>query len=172
MKTPAIVIACVATVLTAVVVAAPLDAPVAATHEEAKPTGPIAVDVRLAAPPALGVPVTVTVTAHAETIGRLALEVYADDPAALAVVAQSAPVDRAGVRSWEVTVIPTRVSGGTLDVLVAGEIDGVVQARSVVTPIELGGAAPAARPQSLATPAAGGENLSLLPVEERFQPPK
>jgi hypothetical protein len=166
------VLALVATFLPAVVFAAPLDAAVAATHDEAKPTGPIGVDVRIAAPPALGAPLTVTVTARAEAIEGLALEVHADDPAALAIVAQSAPVDRAGARSWEITVIPMRTAGGNLGVVVAGDIDGVAQAGSVVTPIRLAEATPALRARPLAVPEAGGVNLSLLPVEERVRAPK
>jgi hypothetical protein len=171
MKTLALVIAFVAVFLTGLAIAAPPGA-VPATRHEAKPTGPIAVDVRLAAPPALGVPFTVIVTARAESVGRLELEVHTDDPAALAIVAESAPVDGTGVRSWQVTVTPTRASGGNLGVLVTGEIDGVTQARSVVTPIRLAEAAPASHAQSLAAPKAGSENLSLLPVEERSQAPK
>ena len=162
-------VAVVAAVAMGAVVAAPLDAPVAAaTHEEAKPLGPIAVDVRLATPPALGVPLTVTVTARAEAIDRLELEVRADDATALAIGTQSGPVDRAGARSWIVIVVPMRASGGNLSVVVAGEIDGVAQAQSVTTRVRPAGGVPAARALSVAPSEATGENLSLLPVEERF----
>ena len=172
MNTPAMLLACVLACLPAVAFAAPLGSPASATHDEAKPTGPIGVDVRIAAPPTLGVPLTVTVTARAQAVDGLALEVHADDPAALVIVAQSAPVDRAGSRSWEVTVVALRTSGGNLGVVVAGDIDGVAQAGSVVTPIRLAEAAPALRTRPLAAPQAGRENLSLLPVEERFRAPK
>jgi hypothetical protein len=167
MKTPAILLALFAAVVTGAVAAAPLDAP-AATRDEAKPLGPIAVDVRLAAPPALGVPLTVTVTARAEAVDRLDLEVRTDDSAALVIGGQSGPVDRAGARSWVVTVVPLRASGGNLSVVVAGEIDGVAQAQSVTTKVALAGAVPTVRALSVAPAEAGGENLSLLPVEERF----
>jgi hypothetical protein len=168
MTAPAIALALVAAIVTGAVAAAPLDAPVAATHEEAKPSGPIAVDVRLAAVPALGVPLTVTVTARAEAIDRLELEVHTDDSVALVIGAQSSPVDRAGARSWVVTVVPTRASGGNLSVVVAGEIDGVAQAQSVTTKVRPAGAVPSVRALSIAPAEGGGENLSLLPVEERF----
>jgi hypothetical protein len=167
MKTPALVLVFVAAVVTGAVAAAPLDAPVA-THQEAKPLGPIAVDVRLAAPPALGVPLTVTVTARAEAIDRLDLEVYTDDSAALVIAGQSGPVDRAGARTWVVTVVPLRAWGSNVSVVVAGEIDGVAQAQSVTTKVIPAGAVPAVRALSIAPVEAGGENLSLLPVEERF----
>ena len=170
MRTPAIVLALVAAILMGVVVAAPLDAPASATHEESKPLGPIAVTVRLAAPPALGVPLAVTVTARADAaaVDRLALEVRADDSVALVIGAQSAPVDRAGARTWVVTVVPMRMSGGNLSVVVSGEIEDVLQAQSVTTKIRPPGGEPAVRALSIAPAAAGGENLSLLPVEERF----
>ncbi len=167
MRAPAVVLALVATVVMGAVAAAPLDAPIVATHE-AKPQGPIAVDVRLAAPPALGVPLTVTITARAETVDRLRLEARVDDSAALVIGAQSGPVDRAGARSWVVTVVPMHASGGTLSVVVAGEIDGVAQARSVTTEVRPAGAVPTVRALSVAATVGGGENLSLLPVEERF----
>jgi len=162
-------LALVAVVVTGAVAAAPLDAPVVAKHE-AKPQGPIAVDVRLAAPPELGVPLTVTVTARADAaaVDRLVLEARVDDSAALVIGAQSGPVDRAGARSWVVTVVPMRASGGNLSVVVAGEIDGVAQARSVTTEVRPAGATPTVRALSVAPAEAGRENLSLLPVEERF----
>ncbi len=170
MTARAVVVALLAAVGAGAVAAAPLDAPVAATHDEAKPLGPIAVDVRLAAPPALGVPLTVTVTARADAaaVDRLALEVRADDSAALVIAAQSGPVDRAGARNWVLTVVPVRASGANLNVVVTGEIDGVAQARSVTTKISPPGAVSAVRAPSVAPTQAGGENLSLLPVEERF----
>lgn len=167
MKTAAIVLALFAPIVTTAAAAAPLDAPVA-THQEAKPLGPIAVDVRLAAPPALGVPLTMTVTARAEAIDRLDLEVHTDDSAALVIAGQSGPVDRAGARTWVVTVVPLRASGGNVSVVVAGEIDGVAQAQSVTTKVIPAGAVSTVRALSSAPAKAGGENLSLLPVEERF----
>ena len=132
--------------------------------------GPIAVDVHLAVPPALGVPLTVTITARAEAlaVGRLELAVRADESAALLIGAQSAPIDRAGSRSWVVTVVPVRASGGNLSVVVSGEIEGVAQAQSVVTRVRPEGAEPTVRALTVVPAKAGGENLSLLPVEERF----
>ena len=170
MRTRAIALALVAAVVSGVVVAAPLDAPAGATYGESKPLGPIAVTVRLAAPAALGVPLAVTVTARADAaaVDRLALEVRADDSVALVIGAQSAPVDRAGARTWVVTVVPMRVSGGNLSVVVSGEIDGVVQAQSVTTKVRPPGGEPAVRALSIAPAEEGRENLSLLPVEERF----
>ncbi len=171
MKTSAIALALVAAVATGAVPAAPRGAPVAEMQEEAKPHGPIAIDVRLAAPPVLGVTLTVSITARAQAIDRLELEVHADDSAALVIGAPSSPVDGAGSRSWVVTVVPMRTSGGNLSVVVSGEIEGVAQAQSVTTKIRPAGILPTVRALSAAPAApaeAGGENLSLLPVEERF----
>jgi hypothetical protein len=168
MRTSAVVLALVSAVAAGAVAAAPPESPAPVTHDEAKPTGPIAVDVHLDAEPALGVPLTVTVMARADGVDRLDLEVRADDPAALVIGAVSPPLDRAGARRWIVTVVPVRASGGYLSVVVAGEIDGVAQARSVVVAIRPAGAEAPARAPSAAPAGAGGENLSLLPVEERF----
>ena len=169
MRSPTIVLALVTTLAAIGVVAAPLDVPIAA-HEESKPLGPIAVDVRLAAQPALGVPLEVTITARADAVAvdRLEIEVRADDSAALLIGERSGPIDRAGSRSWIVTVVPMRDSGGNLNVVVFGEIDGVVQAQAVTTKIRQAGTEPAVRALSAAPARAGSENLSLLPVEERF----
>lgn len=167
MRVVAILYALLTAVMPGAVAGAPLDAPAAATRDEAKPMGPIAVHVRVTAPPSLGVPLSVIVTARAETLDRLDLEVRAE-AAALVIADKSAPVDRAGARSWTVTVVPVQAAGGNLSVVVTGEIDGVPQAQSVVTPIRPPGAVPIARALSAGPAAAGGENLSLLPVEERF----
>jgi hypothetical protein len=164
MKTGALLLALIG--VAAAAAAAPRETPVVATQLEAKPKGPIAVDVRLAAPPALGSPLTVTVTARADGIDRLVLEVRADDPAGLAIGAVSAPVDRAGARTWSVIVVPVRSSGANLSIVVAGEIDGVAQAQSVVTPVRPAGAAPPVRAMAVGPSTRDGENLTLLPVEE------
>ncbi|MEO8464082.1 MAG: hypothetical protein ABI640_01970 [Gammaproteobacteria bacterium] len=170
MRAPAIVLALVATVVTIGVAAAPVDAPAAATREESKPMGPIAIDVHLSAEPMPGVPLAATVTARTDAVAvdRLAIEVRADDSAELAVGAPSGLVERAGSRSWVVTVVPMHASGGNLTVVVFGEIDGVVQAQSVTTKIRSAGAGPTVRALATAPAPAGSENLSLLPVEERF----
>ena len=66
------------------------------------------------------------------------------------------------VRNSGEPVPPRRAS------VVFGEIDGVVQAQAVTTKIRQAGAEPAVRALSAAPARAGSENLSLLPVEERF----
>jgi hypothetical protein len=129
--------------------------------------GPIAVDVRVAAPPVRGVPLTVTVVARAEPLEGLDLEVHAD-PEALVIAARSPPTDRAGERTWILTVVPEIAAGGSLSVVVAGVIGGVPQAQSVVASIGPPGASPSARAASVTPVESGGEKLSLLPVEERF----
>jgi hypothetical protein len=112
--------------------------------------------------------VTVTARADAAAVDRLELEARADDSAGLVIAAQSGPVDRAGARDWVLTVVPLRASGANLSVVVAGEIDGVAQAQSVTTKVRPAGAVPTVRALSVAPAEVGGENLSLLPVEERF----
>jgi hypothetical protein len=92
----------------------------------------------------------------------------ADDPETLAIGVTSPPVDRDGARSWSVAVVPARSEGGYLNVVVAGPVDGVMQARAVVVAIRLPGAAPQARAPAAGPAGIGRENLSLLPVEERF----
>jgi len=131
--------------------------------------GPIAVDVHLSAPATLGVPLAVTITAHADVLalGRLELTVRADDSAALVIGAQSGPLDRAGSRSWVVTVVPMQASGGNLSVVVSGEIEGVAQAQFVVAKIRPAGPESPVRALAIAPAQVGVENLSLLPVEER-----
>ena len=52
-----------------------------ASELPAKPTGPITVEYRLAARPAVGVPVTITVTARVESdVGTLGIEANATSP--------------------------------------------------------------------------------------------
>lgn len=149
--------------------AAPLDAPADARRDEVKPMGPIAVDVRVAGPVALGVAQSITVTARATAVEDLRLEVHANPPAALVIAAPPAPVDRPGERRWTLTVVPLAAEGASLTVLVAGEVDGVTEAQSVTTPLGPPGSPPQARAAAAGAPAErGGEKLSLLPVEERF----
>ena len=169
MKAPTLVLALVAAAVTIGIAAAPVGAPLNATHES-KPLGPIAVDVRLVAPPTPGVPLEVIITAHAEgnAVDGLDLEVRVDDSAALVIGGRSEPIDSAGSRSWVVTVVPMLGPGGNLSVVVFGEIDGAAQAQSVTTKIRAAGAEPTVRALSTVPARAGRENLSLLPVEERF----
>jgi hypothetical protein len=131
-----------------------------------KPTGPIAVDYHLTSLPVTGRPLDIVITARSSDAVGLVLEASVTEPAALVIAAQTAGLDRDGARTWVVTVVPLLADVGYLDVLVAGEIDGTAQARSVVIPIRT--AATKARAAVLAGLAvdSGGEALILLPVEE------
>jgi hypothetical protein len=147
--------------------AAPPDARPGSERLEQKTAAAIAVVVRAAVAPALGVPLEVSVLARSPAPGRLAIEAHADG-SVLTIASVSTPVDEDGGRRWIVTVVPMRESGGNLSLVVAGDVDGVEQAKSVVFPVRLPGAAGEVRAQSVAPARADGENLSLLPVEERF----
>lgn len=128
-----------------------------------KPTGPISVDYRLADTPSLAMPLTITVTARAEAgAGRLALQTAASDPQALWVSAAAPVAAGEDVQSWVLTVIPLLATPTHLQVTVAGEIDGVPQARTVVIPIRVAGEV-ASAPRVERN---GGEALILLPVTE------
>ena len=126
-----------------------------------KPTGPIAVEHRLAAEPAVGVPLTITVTARVEgDVGRLSIEANATEPRAALVSPPLLMAVAGSVYSWEVTVVPLVAEAGYLSVIVAGLIDGIAQARSVT--IALRSTAPAAAAAAIGQ----DERLIALPVQE------
>ncbi len=127
-----------------------------------KPTGPIAVDYRLAAPPAVGVPLTITVTARVEPdVGALATEATATAPRSVLVTEPHLETARDGNYVWELTVVPLAAEAGYLSVIVAGASAGVAQASSVTIPLGSAASAP-----EVALPATHGEALIELPVEE------
>jgi hypothetical protein len=129
-----------------------------------KPTGPIAVEYRVAAAPAVGVPLEIVVTARAEAdVSGIMIEVNASAPQSLLV---TAPVlvtaGDGGVYSWNITVVPLADEAGYLSVIVAGRVDGLSQARSVTVPLH-----PAAAPgPGPAAATAGEERLIALPAQE------
>ena len=137
-------------------------APPSRAERPDKPTGPIAVEHRLAARPAVGVPVKIAVTARVEgDVGRLSIEATATVPRAVLVSPPLLVAAGAGVYSWEITVVPLAADAGYLSVIVAGSIDGVAQARSVT--IALHGAVAA---EALPVTVDEGETLIALPVQE------
>jgi hypothetical protein len=143
--------------------AAPAAASAARTELPGKPTGPIAVDHRLAAEPAVGVPVKITITARVESsVNGLTLEARASEPQAALVTAPEAMSAHGGVYTWELTVVPLVAAAGYLNVSVAGTIDGVAQARSIAISLRSAGAAHGVSPAA----AGGGETLIALPVIE------
>jgi hypothetical protein len=134
----------------------------AAAELPGKPTGPILVEHRLAADPAVGVPLEITVTARVDgAAGGLGIEANATVPRAALVTPPRLLEAGEGVYSWQITVVPLTAEAGYLSVIVSGTIDGVDQARSVT--ISLRGAAPA---DARAPVAGGGETLIALPVQE------
>ena len=134
----------------------------AAAELPGKPTGPILVEHRLAADPAVGVPLDITVTARVDAAASgLSIEANATVPRAALVTPPRLLEAGAGVYSWQITVVPLAAEAGYLSVIVSGTIDGVDQARSVT--ISLRSAAPADLP---APTAGGGETLIALPVQE------
>lgn len=127
-----------------------------------KPTGPIAVDHRLAAVPAVGVPLTIAITARAagETDG-LRLETSASEPRDVLLTVPTPVASAAGAYAWELTVVPLAPDAGYLTLVVTGEIDGVSQARTVTIALHGPTAPPAA-----AVTQGFGETLIALPVLE------
>jgi hypothetical protein len=128
-----------------------------------KPTGPIGVEYRVAAQPAVGVPLEIAVTARVGAeVGRVTIEAAPSSARAVLVTPPALVTAGAGVYSWTITVVPLVAEAGYLSVIVAGDVDGVAQARSLTVP--LGSAdAPSARPPPTA---AGREALIALPVQE------
>ena len=127
----------------------------------AKPTGPIGVEYTLAAAPAVGVPLEIEIKARVETdVKGLAIEANASAPRAVLVTAPQLVTAADGVYSWTITVVPLSAEPGYLNVIVAGRVDGVAQARAVMVPLH-GARGPAPVAES-----AGREALIALPVQE------
>ena len=126
-----------------------------------KPTGPIAVDYRLAAAPAVGVALTISITARAdgETAG-LRLETIASEPRDVLLTVPTAVASTDGAHAWELTVVPLTPDAGYLTVVVMGEIDGVSQARTVSIALRASETPAAAATEGMA------ETLIALPVLE------
>ena len=135
---------------------APADLPV-------KPTGPIGVEYRVAAQPAVGVPLEIAVTARVQAdVGRVTIEAAATSTRAVLVTAPALVTSGEGVYAWTITVVPLAPEGGYLSVIVAGDVDGVAQARSITVPLrsaDASGSVPVAR-------SGGREALIALPVQE------
>ena len=129
----------------------------------AKPTGPIAVEYRVGATPAVGVPLEIEVSARVEPdVKDLTIEVNASAPHAVLVTPPAAVTAGDGIYAWKVTVVPLAAEAGYLSVIVAGQVDGVAQARGVTVPLR----GVAARAPTPAPEAAGPEALIALPVQE------
>lgn len=128
-----------------------------------KPTGPISVEHRLAAEPAVGVPLAITVTARVNAVvDGLSIEATASAPQA-ALVTPARLLEAANGRYvWQITVVPLAAEAGYLRVLVAGLVDGTPQAQSLT--ISLRSAAPEA--DAPVATSAGGEPLIALPAKE------
>lgn len=129
-----------------------------------KPTGPIAVDYRLAAEPAVGVPLTISVTASVDGVSMgLAIDAHGTEPRAVLVVPPTLVAAADGVYSWQITVVPLAVEAGYLSVVVSGTVDDTAQARSVTIPLRSAAAAPR---DAATVERPDGETLIALPAEE------
>jgi len=161
-----------ATALLAAVLAWPLLAAAAPQAEElappapdlpVKPTGPIGVEYRVAAQPAVGVPLEIAVTARVQAdVRRVTIEAAASSTGAALVTVPALVTSGEGVYAWTITVVPLTAEAGYLSVIVAGDVDGVAQARSITVPLRSAdgsGSVPAAGPR-------GREALIALPVQE------
>jgi hypothetical protein len=128
-----------------------------------KPTGPIAVEYRLASTAAVGMPLEIYVTARVQAAASsLAIEANASARRAVLVTAPRLDAAGDGVYSWTITIVPLAAEAGYLSVIVAGNVDGVAQARSVTVPLR----SSAGTTPTPATGAAHGEALIALPVQE------
>jgi hypothetical protein len=128
-----------------------------------KPTGPIAVEYRVAGDPAVGVPLEIAVTARVQAdIAVLRIEANASAPHAALVTPPLLTSVVEGVYSWELTVVPLADDAGYVSVIVSGNVDGVAQARNVTISLR-SAAAPSPAPAVIA---GGGETLIALPVQE------
>lgn len=128
-----------------------------------KPTGPIAVEYTLAAAPAVGVPLEIAVKARVEPdVNGLAIEANPSAPRAVLVTAPELVTAADGVYSWRITVVPLAAEAGYLNVIVAGQVDGVAQARGITVSLR-GAGASGAQP---AADAAAREALIELPAQE------
>ena len=128
-----------------------------------KPTGPIAVEHRVPAEPAVGIPLAIAVTARVEAdVGALRIEALASSPGAALVTPPLLTSVADGVYAWTITVVPLTNDAGYVSVIVSGNIDGVAQARSVTISLR----STAARDAAPSIAAIKGETLIALPVQE------
>ena len=135
----------------------------AAADLPVKPTGPIGVEYRVAAQPAVGVPLEIAVTARVQAdVGRVTIEAAASSGSAVLVAAPALVRSGEGVYAWTITVVPLAPEGGYLSVIVAGDVDGVAQARSITVPLRSAEASGSVSPAR----SAGRETLIALPVQE------
>ena len=107
-------------------------------------------------------PLAITINARVQGGAPLRLEVTASDASSMLVTVPTLAASEAGQYSWRVTVVPLAAEAGYLNVIVAGDVEGVAQASAVT--ISLGSAPEAAPP----APASGAqpEALIALPVLE------
>lgn len=129
-----------------------------------KPTGPIAVEHRLAARTAVGVPLAIAVTARLAADARdVRIEADASRPSAVLVTQPALERVDGGTYRWTITVVPLEAEAGYLNVIVSADVDGVAQAEAVTVSLR-SAAAPEAAPTQVTK--SGGEALIALPVEE------
>jgi hypothetical protein len=140
------------------------DAPQGAVQRlPVKPGGPIAVEYRVAAAPVVGTPLEIAISARVEAgVRNVALEANPSTPRAVLVAQPMIGAQGDGLYSWTITVVPLAADAGYLTIVVSGEADGVLQARSLTVP--LGSAAP--QGAAPAAQSAEGEPLIALPVQE------
>jgi hypothetical protein len=127
-----------------------------------KPQPPISAEYRFSAPPAIGMPLVVTVTARAgASLGDLSIEARGADGASVPSPPRRVAAATLGEFAWEILVAPLSAPAGRLNVLVRGGGAAGPQARSFSVPLRT-----AVRLQSPVRLAPDGERLSALPAEE------
>lgn len=138
-----------------------------------KPTAPITIAFALAAEPAVGALLAISIEIHsAAEVGDLALDARAEDGAALLVAAQAPVPGKSG--AWTVTVVPLADGTAYLNVTAQGTIGGAPQTRSIAIPVRAGNAKPAQAREAVRASAAAGEGeaerVVLLPAVETARP--
>ncbi len=135
----------------------------AVARQHVKPGGPIAVEYSVTANPVVGTPLEIAINARVEAgLRNVAIEANASAPRAVLVAQPEVTTRGDGLYSWTITVVPLAADAGYLTVVISGEADGLLQARSLTVPLGSGApqsVAPASQP-------AQGEALIALPVQE------
>ena len=133
-----------------------------------KPTAPIAISYELSAEPQVAQPLEVRITARvAAGMSGPTLDVESNDALLIGAVSPegSAGAD-ANERVWTVTVTPLQDGSAYLNLAVSAELDGQELSRSLMIPIPVGDAKPAAESASAVKIDESGEALIVLPAEE------
>ena len=152
----------------------PSEAPLAAGaagDSPGKPMPPLGIRYQVLGEPQVGQPLQIRITSQAQiALSNLGVEFRGDErlyvaPSTASIRVARMQVDEPIVRT--VTVTPMAEGLLRLSVLLQGEVDGRVQARSVTIPIQVGAIAEAPPVPGTLGVDADGEPIISLPAQER-----